>query len=76
MTWIKLALALAKLASLIFDAVKSKALMQAGEDRYKLAQFQQMAQLSARLKEVEERYNKMPIEEIRKDIEAKGDFRD
>lgn len=76
MTWIQFALALVKLANIIFNSVRDKALIRVGEDRAALRAFQAMQAVSQKLKEVEDEYSKKTNEEIKKDIEQKGDFRD
>lgn len=76
MDWISLALALVKLANLIFGRVRDRALEQVGEDREKLRQFHEMQAISSRLKDSDARYDNMTAADIRADIEAAGDFRD
>ena len=76
MSWISLALALVKLANYLFENHKTAAQEQVGEDRERLRQFTAMQEISAKLKEVDERFDKMTDAEIKVDIESKNDFRD
>lgn len=76
MTWVSLALALVKLANLIFGYVQAQAAEQVGEDRERLRVFETMAAVSAATKAVDEKYAKMTDAEIKSDIEANKDFRD
>ena len=76
MTWVSLALALVKIATMIFDSVRTAASEKAGEDREKLRSLATMQAVSTALKEVTERHDKMTDAEIKAEIAAAGDFRD
>lgn len=76
MSWVSLALAIVKLANLIFSTVERRALEQAGENREKLREFHEMQTVSRLLAESDARYAKLSDAEIKADIEAQGDFRE
>ena len=73
---IGIASAFLKLANFIFGYVRDRGLEKVGEDREKLRAFYELNAVSQRLKEINEQYDRMTPEQIRADIEAKGDFRD
>lgn len=76
MDWVSLALTVVKLGLAIFKHFERQAQQRIGEDREKLKQFTAMQELSSKLKEVDERFAKMTDDEVKSDIESKGDFRD
>lgn len=76
MTWLKVAHLLLTLAVAIFRRYQTSAAEKVGEDRQALRQLKEMQAISAMLKDIDELYKKKSDDEIRKDIEAKGDFRD
>lgn len=76
MDWLKLAYGLVQLGLIFFKWVEDKAQQRIGEDREKLKQFTAMREVSATLKEVDERFAKMTDAEIKTEIESHGDFRD
>lgn len=76
MTWLKIAHLLLTLAVAVFRRYETSAAEKVGEDRQQLRQLQEMQAVSTKLKEIDEVYAKKSDEDIRKDIEARGDFRD
>ena len=76
MSWISLALSLVKLATMIFDSVRTAANEKVGEDREKLRSLATMQAVATTLKEVTARHDKMTDAEIKAEIAAAGDFRD
>ena len=75
-TILALASGLLKLANYFFGQIRDNALEKVGEDREKLRQYAELNAVSQALKEVDARYAAMSPDEIKKDIENKGDFRD
>lgn len=76
MDWVGLALLLVKLGLAIFNKMEDRAKEKIGEDREKLKQFTAMQEISAKLKEVDERFAKMTNDEIKTEIANHNDFRD
>lgn len=71
-----IALTAIKFFTTMAESHKEEALRQAGEDREKLKQVAAINEISAKLKEIDERFDRMTDEEVKKEIEAQGDFRD
>jgi len=76
MTWISLALALVKLATMIFERNRASALEQIGENRQALKSLQAMQAVSDSLKMVDEKFERMTDEEVLEEITKQGDWRD
>lgn len=75
MDWLGLALALVKLANMIFEWKRSSAQQAVGENRERLKQFQALQAVSESLKEVDARFEDMTDDEVRAELEKNGDFR-
>lgn len=76
MDWVSLALTIVKLGTALFKHFERQAQQRIGEDREKLKQFSAMQEISDKLKEIDERFDRMTDDEVKKEIEAQGDFRD
>lgn len=76
MSWVNLAYALVKLANLLFQNANREALLKAGEDRQIAKQVVVLSELSASLKSVDERFERMTDAEVKAEIEQQGDYRD
>lgn len=73
---VKVILMLMKWADSLFSYLHEQSLIKEGEDRAVARAALAVAARSKRAREIEAEYMKMPIEEVRKQLEKEGDFRD
>lgn len=76
MSWLNLILLLLKVADKLFAHLHDSKMMQAGEDRQVAKALTQMSARSTTIKEIEEQFGKMSIEDIKKYLDQEGDYRD
>jgi len=76
MDWLALSLAVVKFGLAIFRWLGDRAKEKIGEDREKLRQFTALAEISATLKTVDERFDRMSDDEVKEEITKQGDWRD
>lgn len=76
MSWLNLILLLLKVADKLFAHLHDSRLLKAGEDKQVAKALTEMSARSTTLKEVEEKFGKMSIEDIKKYLNEEGDYRD
>lgn len=76
MTWVKLALALVQIGLSIYRSVREDVLRQQGAEREKLKELQTMETLHLTLQKVETDSNTLTDDQVKQELDKRGDFRD